>query len=108
MPWARIPPDRLIHLPLFGIDVIADDGDFLWLRGPSGRMRVNKLMPRIFFETVEDAMQAGATAIRMGGEEDRRAYEEFIARLAAEAEEAAEAQTASEGDDSAASPEDAS
>lgn len=84
MPWARIPPDRLIHLPLFGIDVIADDGDFVWLRGPSGRMRVNKLMPRVYFETVEDAMQAGAAAIRIGSEGDSKAYAEFLDRLAAE------------------------
>lgn len=84
MPWARIPPDKLIHLPLFGIDVIAEDGDFVWLRGPSGRMRVNKKMPRVYFECVEDAMQAGAAAIRITTDEDRRAHEAYMERLADE------------------------
>lgn len=65
MPWARMPPDKLINLPLFGIDLIADDGDFVWMRGPSGRMRINKLFPRVWFENVEDAHQAGAVAIRI-------------------------------------------
>lgn len=78
MPWARIPPDKLINLPLFGIDVIADDGDFVWMRGPSGRMRVRKAMPRVWFETVEDAHQAGAVAIRITSPEDKEAYDAFM------------------------------
>ncbi len=47
-------------------------------------MRVNKLMPRVFFETVEDAMQAGAAAVRIATEEDSKAYHEFLDRLAEE------------------------
>lgn len=70
MPWARIPSDKLINLPLFGIDHIVDDGDFAWFRGPSGRMRVNKRMPRVLFETIEDAHQAGASAILIRSEEE--------------------------------------
>ena len=67
MPWARIPPDKLIHLPLFGIDVIQDDGDFVWMKGARGRMHVRKAAPRIWFEDITDAHQAGATAIMGGG-----------------------------------------
>ncbi|MEA3042330.1 MAG: hypothetical protein QOH47_168 [Sphingomonadales bacterium] len=100
MPWARIPPDKLINLPLFGIDVVvADDGDFFWVRGPKGRMRVSKNLPRVWFETVEDALQCGALGIRITGEADQAAYDESMARLKAE-EEAAEAEVAkdAEGD----------
>lgn len=86
MPWARIPPDKLIHLPLFGIDVIQDDGDFVWMRGPSGRMRVSKHMPRIFFETVEDALQCGALGIRIASQAELAEYEEATARMRAEEE----------------------
>lgn len=63
MPWARIPPDRLDLLPAFGIDVIKEEQDFVWFRGPSGRMRVSKKNPRVFFEDINDAIQAGAKAI---------------------------------------------
>lgn len=86
MPWARIPPDKLINLPLFGIDVIVDEGDFLWLRGPSGRMRVSKKAPRVWFEEWSDAHQAGATAIKISTVADEEALEAF---QAAEAESAA-------------------
>lgn len=77
MPWARIPSDRLIHLPLFGIDVIADDGDYVWMRGPSGRMRVNKLLPRVYFESIEDAMQCGAVGLRISTEAQRAELEAY-------------------------------
>lgn len=77
MPWARIPADRLIHLPVFGIDIIQDDGDFIWMRGPSGRMRVNKKLPRVFFETIEDAYQAGAVDIRIGTAREEAELREF-------------------------------
>jgi hypothetical protein len=89
MPWARIPADKLINLPLFGIDIIADDGDYVWMRGPSGRMRVNKKLPRIFFESAADAHQAGAVSIRIGNQremEDLLAFEEHLAADEAEAE----------------------
>lgn len=80
MPWARIPPDKLINLPLFGIDVvIPKDGDFFWVRGPKGRMRVRKSMPRVWFDSVEDAMQAGATALRIKSEDEQAEYEAFLA-----------------------------
>lgn len=81
MPWARIPSDKLVHLPLFGIDIIADDGDYVWMRGPSGRMRVNKLLPRVYFESIEDAMQCGAVGIRISSEADEadlKSYEESL------------------------------
>lgn len=90
MPWARIPPDKLVNLPLFGIDVIADDGDFVWMRGPSGRMRVNKLFPRVWFETVEDAHQAGAAAIRITNDADLAEHEAIMAAFTAEQAEPAE------------------
>ena len=63
MPWVRIPPDRLPHLPLFGIDLIKDSGDFAWYSGARGRMLVEKSDPRIFVEDEADAIQLGATAI---------------------------------------------
>jgi hypothetical protein len=81
MPWARIPSDKLANLPLFGIDVIAEDGDYLWLRGPSGRMRVNKMLPRVFFETIEDAYQAGAVGIRIGNSKDEAELQSYLKTL---------------------------
>lgn len=63
MPWARIPPDRLIVLPMFNIHLIQEDGAYLWYEGPRGKMRVCKHAPRIFFESKEDAHQAGAVGI---------------------------------------------
>jgi hypothetical protein len=80
MPWARIPPDKMVNLPVFGIDVVSDDGDFVWLRGPSGRMRVNKLFPRVWFETVDDAKQAGATAIRIASSTEQEQYDAAFAK----------------------------
>lgn len=91
MPWARIPPDKLIHLPLFGIDVvIPDDGDFFWVRGPKGRMRVKKNMPRVWFDSVEDALQCGALGIRITTEPEQAEYDESMAKLKAQAEAEAE------------------
>lgn len=84
MPWARIPADKLINLPLFGIDVIQDDGDFVWMRGARGRMRVNKMLPRVFFETVEDAHQAGAVDIKISSEAEEAEFREYNERLSAE------------------------
>lgn len=63
MPWAKIPPDRLADLPLFGIDLVSDDGDWAWYRGPSGRMRIEKAKPKVWFEDVGDAHQCGALGI---------------------------------------------
>jgi hypothetical protein len=90
MPWARIPADKLLNLPLFGIDVIADDGDYVWMRGPSGRIRVNKQLPRVFFETTADAHQAGAVSIRIGNQmeqEEYIAFEEHLASIDAQPKE---------------------
>lgn len=92
MPWARMPPDKLINLPLFGIDLIADDGDFVWMRGPSGRMRINKLFPRVWFENVEDAHQAGAVAIRITNDTDREAHDAITAEQMAAQGPCAEAE----------------
>ncbi|HVA13503.1 MAG TPA: hypothetical protein VNF99_09655 [Stellaceae bacterium] len=63
MPWVRIPPERLESLPLFGIDLVKDEGEFAWFRGSAGRMRVEKADPRVFVEDIADAIQIGATAI---------------------------------------------
>lgn len=81
MVWARIPPDRLVHLPLFGIDTLQQDGDLLWLRGPSGRICVDVRAPRIWFEDVGDAMQAGATALRISSREEEEALKAFADKL---------------------------
>ena len=78
MVWARIPPDRLIHLPLFGIDVIGEDGNLLWLHGPSGRMCVDKHAPRIWFDDIGDAHQAGATAFKISSAREAAALKEFL------------------------------
>ena len=77
MVWARIPPDKLINLPLFGIDVIAEDGNLLWLRGPSGRMCVDKNAPRVWFDDIGDAHQAGATAFRISSAQESAALKDF-------------------------------
>jgi hypothetical protein len=69
MPYARIPPERLPDLPLFGIDFLLDDGQFAWYRGEKGRIRVEKASPIVFFEEAGDAHQCGATAIIIGGKE---------------------------------------
>jgi hypothetical protein len=79
MPWARIPPNKLINLPLFGIDVIADDGDFVWMSGARGRMHVDKGSPKIFFEDIADAHQAGATSIMIGSQAEAERYQEMLA-----------------------------
>jgi hypothetical protein len=63
MPWVKIPPDQLPHLPLFGIDHLNDDGDFAWYRGARGRMRVEKADPRLFIEDIADAIQLRAKAV---------------------------------------------
>ncbi|KAB2880683.1 MAG: hypothetical protein F9K38_10040 [Pseudorhodoplanes sp.] len=63
MPWVRIPADQLANLPLFGIDLIKDDGDFAWYRGARGRMHVEKKDPNIFVEDINDAIQLKAKAI---------------------------------------------
>lgn len=81
MPWARIPADKLKHLPLFGIDVIQDDGDFVWMRGPSGRMRVNKKLPRVYFESISDAHQAGAVGIRISSEAEEEELTSYNRQL---------------------------
>ena len=84
MPWVRIPADKLENLPLFGIDIISDDGDYVWMRGPSGRMRVNKLLPRVFFESVSDAYQAGAVGIKISSQEEDAEFRAFEEQLAAQ------------------------
>jgi hypothetical protein len=70
MPWIRIPPDNLDHLPLFGIDLIKDDGDLAWYRGERGRMYVEKNDPRIWVEDESDAIQLGAISILISTDQD--------------------------------------
>ena len=67
MPWVKIPPDRLPSLPLFGVDLIRDEGEFAWYRGSAGRMQVEKADPRVFVDDIADAIQIGATAILVSG-----------------------------------------
>jgi hypothetical protein len=67
MPYARIPSERLEDLPLFGIDLIVDEGEFAWYRGAKGRIRVEKASPIVYFEEIADAHQCGATALIIGG-----------------------------------------
>jgi hypothetical protein len=43
-------------------------------------MRVHKLMPRVFFESVSDAHQAGATAIMISSEADKEEHEALKAK----------------------------
>jgi hypothetical protein len=68
MPWIKIAPDRLQHLPLFGIDFLKDDGAFSWYRGSKGRMRVEKANPCVFVDDEQDAIQLGAEAILVAGD----------------------------------------
>ena len=63
MPWAKIPPENLPNMSLFGYDLIQDHGGYAWYSGPNGRTRVEMAAPRFWFEDVADAQQAGATAI---------------------------------------------
>jgi hypothetical protein len=72
MPWVTIPPDQLPNLPLFGIDLIKDDGLFAWYRGERGRMRVEKADPRVFVDDITDAIQLKATAILCGPDKKPR------------------------------------
>jgi hypothetical protein len=53
-------------------------------------MRVSKLMPRVWFDSVEDAIQCGALGIRISSDADQAEYDETIAKLEADAGEAAE------------------
>ncbi len=68
MPWVKIPPERLQDLPLFGIDLVADDDNWAWYRGSSGRMRVEKSDPKVWFEDLSDAHQCGARGIMISAE----------------------------------------
>jgi hypothetical protein len=68
MPWVKIPADRLQHLPLFGIDLIEDQGDFAWYHGPLGRMRIEKADPNVFVEEISEAIELGAKAILVNTE----------------------------------------
>jgi hypothetical protein len=63
MPWVRIPKERLNDLPLFGYDLIKDEGEFVWYTGPKGRMRIEKNNPRVFLEDVSDAIILDAQEI---------------------------------------------
>ena len=65
MPWAKIPRENLDHISLFGYTFIQDDGEYAWYSGPSGRIRIEKEVPKFWFEDAADAQQAGATAILM-------------------------------------------
>lgn len=66
MPWVSIPPEELEHLPLFGYDLVADEGDFAWYTGPKGRMRIEKSDPRVYLEDISDAIQLNAKEILVG------------------------------------------
>jgi hypothetical protein len=63
MPWVKIPPDQVPHLPLFGIDLIKDEGQFAWYRGERGRMRIDKTEPCVWVGDISDALQLKALDI---------------------------------------------
>lgn len=69
MPWVRIPPARLPHVTMFGIDFIGDDADanYAWYRGARGRMRVEKANPFIFVDDEADAIQLDGIGIILSG-----------------------------------------
>lgn len=78
MPWARIPCDKLINLPMFGIEVEKQDEDFIWFRGPEEKLQVVcKKAPRVWFESVTDAHQAGAVAIMISSVKDEEEIKEM-------------------------------
>ena len=80
MPWARLPPDRLFVLPLFGITLLKEEADFLWYDMPGkGRSSVQKSSPRIWFESTADAHQAGARGILLTKSEEAAAAVEMTA-----------------------------
>lgn len=64
--FVQIPPESLIHIGLFGYDLIKDDGDFAWYASPYGRVCVEKAAPRVVVEDISDAIQLGAIGIFIG------------------------------------------
>jgi hypothetical protein len=64
MPWVQIDPTKLDHLPLFGYDKVAEDGNFIWYSTPYGeRLCVEKDDPRVLLEDINDIMQLNPKAI---------------------------------------------
>jgi hypothetical protein len=63
MPFISIPPENLAHLPLFGYNLLTDEGDFAWYDSPRGKMRVEKSNLRVWVEDDTTAIQLGAIAI---------------------------------------------
>lgn len=70
MPWVRIPVENLEHLPLFGWDLVRDEGSTAWYSGTRGRMRVDKSDPRVWVDDETEAIQLGATAILVTPEQE--------------------------------------
>ena len=78
MPYARIPPDKLDQLPLFGIEFLREDGNMLWFQGPGEMVQViSRLNPRVWFEDAGEAHQAGAMGILIASAKDREAIEKM-------------------------------
>lgn len=67
MPFFEIPSDQLLHLSLFGYDLLPDepesDSDFAWYSGPRGRTKINKKRPVVWLEDTGDAIQLKAIAL---------------------------------------------
>lgn len=71
MPWARVPCDKLANISLFGYHLEKEDGRNLWYRGPDGELFcVDRYAPRFLFESISEAVQAGATAVKISTAND--------------------------------------
>jgi hypothetical protein len=68
--WARIPPDRLVDIRLFGYELISGNGSTSWFLGPYGRMSVEINNPRVLFEDASEAHQCGASSIFLIDEDE--------------------------------------
>lgn len=79
MPYARIPPDKLDQLPMFGIEFLREDGNILWFQGPGDVVQaVDRLNPRVWFEDAGEAHQAGAQGILIASAADREALDRAL------------------------------
>lgn len=78
MPWARVPCDKLATIGLFGYTLENEDGQNLWYRGPGNELYcVDRYAPRFWFESVSEAVQAGATAVKISSANDGKELAEI-------------------------------
>ncbi|KZY55755.1 hypothetical protein A3736_09765 [Erythrobacter sp. HI0063] len=99
MPWARIPCDKLATINLFGYTLEHEDGRNLWYRDADGELFcVDRHAPRFFFDSVGEAMQAGATAVRITSEREAEEMDDLNAQAEAEANSMKEAEGSEEAE----------